>query len=145
MGSFRKRFNETKRGVSRKLSRRQSSRNRKKSIDSESCCPETPQSFNECRRGEPQETGNSFELDGVLECDSNDASSRQETDVNPALIANGELTGGILTDDKNGKNINPMLHVIPEQSLRLEEDSCESNEADPSTEVEDNEQYMVMS
>lgn len=131
MSSFRKRFNETKRGVSRKLSlRRQSTKNRRKSIDSEMSFPnETPQSIKKRRRRESQDTGNSFELVDVLECDIDNVPSRQDSDGNPAVVANGGQTGGILTDDTNGKNIDPM-YIIPEQRLRLEEaDFCEPNEA----------------
>ena len=119
--AFKKRFNETKRSVSRRLSRRRTSRNSQTSTTKRTS------------RKESQDIdsidGIGFELDEVpksLKCYINDESSPKESNDNPVIIvSDGDQEARISTDVMNGKNIDAGMN-IPEQCLK--DDSCEPNE-----------------
>ena len=128
--SFKKRFNETKRSVSRRLSRRRTSRNSQISTTKRTSRKES-QDIDSI-----DSIDNGFELDDVPKSSKwyiNDASSPKESNDNPVIIVSYcDQEGGISTDVKNEKNIDAM-NMPPEQCLK--DDYCKPNETCLSTEL----------
>lgn len=131
MASFRKGFNETKRSITRRLSRKRSARNSQTSSLDGSCSVTTQSPRRNGRKESliPDDTTHNLELENISE--DLVGIHRKDTDVSLEAVSIDEKEKELSTDnDKNGNDHKSESDDVPETDEQLEADFSRSGDTD---------------